>query len=238
MIKNVSEFVLDAAGWGLASVLAALASFGVGIWEHIHDKTVPSYVFLCLSVPLFWAGSYIAWTKKKQALDDEMSLHGGPEISFSWGAAPPLNTRKALFIENSGTVDAYEVRVGDIGLDKAHCGARFRSIAKCSRGSVHQLSFELYGDTVLPQRERDNLEMVVYASQSDFQVDNAGNTVVEFPITVTFEEYGGARYEANFRFVADDHLSRVSIHRINRQRVRRTTVESALGVNTHGHPLG
>lgn len=134
----------------MTSVLAALVLFGIGTWEHFHDGPLSSYIFLCLSVPLFWIGSYIAWTKKKQALDDERSSHGGPEISFSWAAVPPLNTRKTLCVENSGTVDAYEVKVRDIGINKAHCGARFPVIAKCPRGSVSQLSFELYGDKVPP----------------------------------------------------------------------------------------
>ena len=84
------------------------------------------------------------------------------------------------------------------------------------------MSFGLYGDKV-PHSHKDDLEMVVYASDlPEFQKDSAGNNVVEFPIGVTFEEYGGARYEANFRFVADDYLSKVSIHRVNRQRVART----------------
>ncbi len=86
---------------------------------------------------------------------------------------------------------------------------------------MSQLNFELYGDKV-PQSEKNNLEMVVYASFSDFKKDSAGNDVVEFPIAVTFEEYGGARYAADFRFLADTYLQRVSIHRISRQRIPRT----------------
>jgi hypothetical protein len=94
MIKNIKEFVIDAAGWGVASVLAAFVSVDIGTWEHFHDKPVSSYILLSLSVPLFWAGSFVAWSKKHHALDHEKSLHGGPEISFSWAAVPPLNTRK------------------------------------------------------------------------------------------------------------------------------------------------
>ena len=219
MIEDIKEFVIDTAGWGMTSVLAALASFVVGTWEHFHEKPVSSFIFACLSVLLFWTGSYKAWNKKQRELDHERSLHGGPEISFSWTAVPPLHTRKTLYLENTGTIDAYEVKVNDIGINKDHCGARFPVIAKCPRSSVSQLNFELYGDKV-PQSHKNELEMVVYASGlSEFQKDSEGNDVVEFPIAVTFEEYGGARYEATFRFVADDYLSKVAIHRISRRRI-------------------
>jgi hypothetical protein len=218
MFTNAKEFVRDAAEWGIASWLAALVSFGIGTWEHFHEKPISSFILICLSVPLFWIGSYIAWLKKKHALEEEKALRGGPELSFSWAAVPPLNTRKTLYLENSGTIDAYEVKIGDIGLNKAHCGARFPVIPKCQRGSLSTPYFELYGEAV-PQHEKTNLEMVVHASQSDFQKDAKGKFVVEFPITVTFEEYGTARYEANFRFVADHDLSKVNIHRVSRRRI-------------------
>ncbi len=71
MIKNIKEFVVDAAGWGVTSMLAALVSLGIAVWEHSHDKPVSSFLFVCLSVPLFWIGSYVAWAKKKRALETE-----------------------------------------------------------------------------------------------------------------------------------------------------------------------
>ena len=111
LFNNLKEFVIDAGGWGIASLLAAAVSFGISVWDHLHDKPVSSLVFVCVTVPLFWMGSYIAWAKKRRQLEDEKSLHGGPEISLSWAAVPPLNTRKTLCVENSGTLDAYEVKV-------------------------------------------------------------------------------------------------------------------------------
>jgi hypothetical protein len=218
MFKDAKEFVRDAAEWGMASWLAALVSFGIGIWEHFHGTPVSALILICLAVPLFWIGSYIAWAKKKRKLEHEQSLHGGPEISLSWDAVPPLNTRKTLFLENSGTIDAYQVKINDIGLNQTHCGARFPLIPKCQKGSRSAPSFELFGDGV-PEYEKNNLEMIVYASQSDFQKDASGNPITEFPIMVTFEEYGCARYEAKFLFVADPDLSKVNIHRVSRQRI-------------------
>jgi hypothetical protein len=218
MISNVEEFVVDAAGWGVASVLAAFVSFGIGTWEHFHDKPVSSYILLCLSVPLFWIGSYAAWTKKRQALDDEKALHGGPEISFGWGAIPPLNNRKTLLIENSGNVDAYELKIDDIGLNKTACAARFPVVPKCPRNSRQALQFELVGNSV-PPNHKTEIEMVVYASGSDFSKDEKGRDMVDLPIRVVFEEYGGARYEANFQLLADSYLETVNIHRVSRKRI-------------------
>jgi hypothetical protein len=151
-------------------------------------------------------------------LTHEQLLHGGPEISFAWGAIPPLNTRKGLFVENSGAVDAYEVRVADIGLNKAACAARFAVVPKCPKGSRELLRFYLIGSSV-PPTHKDDIEMVVYASGSDFSKDENGRDVVDFPVSVTFEDYGGARYEATFRFLADPYLSDVKIRRVSRKRV-------------------
>ncbi|MGH9511474.1 MAG: hypothetical protein ACRD2U_05000 [Terriglobales bacterium] len=218
MFKTIKEFVVDAGGWGTASVLAAAVSFGISIWDHFHDKPVSSLVFVCLTVPLFWTGSYIAWIKKKQELENEKSLHDGPEISFSWPTIRPANTKRTLFLENTGPIDAYEVKISDFGLNRAHCAAQFPVISKCSKNSREALNFELIGDSVPPNR-RDEIDMVVYASGSDFSKDDKGRDVVDFPITATFEEYGGAKYEANFRFLADPYLEKVNIHRVSRKRI-------------------
>lgn len=218
MLKKAKEFIKDAGGWGLTSCSAAAILFCLAIWEHAHNKPVPTLVFFCLTVPLFWIGSFIAWLKKNEAFEIETALHGGPEISLSWAAVPPLNRQKTLFLENSGPIDAYEVKIGDIGLDKTHCRAQFPVIPKCPKGSVTPAAFQLYGDQV-PQHEKNNLEMVVYASQSDFRYDAEGRPVVEFPITVAFQEYGGARFAARFLLVADTDMSKVNIHRVSRERI-------------------
>ncbi|MFZ0815852.1 MAG: hypothetical protein WAM78_10050 [Candidatus Sulfotelmatobacter sp.] len=218
MFGKAREFVKDAGEWGIASWAAALATFAIGIWEHTHDKPVSAFILICATVPLFWIGGYIAWTKKTRAFENERLLHGGPEISFGWGAIPPLNTRKTLFIENSGNIDAYELKVDDIGLNRTACAARFQVIPKCPRNSREALQFELVGNSV-PPNHKNEIEMVVYASGNDFSKDEKGRDLVDFPIRVIFEEYGGARYEANFQFLADPYLEKVNIHRVSRKRI-------------------
>ena len=218
MFRNVKEFVKDAGEWGITSWAAGLAAFGIGIREHVQEKPVPALILVCLTVPLFWIGGYVAWVKKKHAFEREQSLHGGPEISFAWGAIQPLNTRKTLFIENGSNTDAYEVKVDDIGLNKVACAARFPVIPKCPKMSRQALDFELVGNSVPPNHKED-IEMVVYASGGGFPKDEKGSDVVEFPITVEFEGYGGARYQASFRFLADTYLQKVNIHRVDRKRI-------------------
>src|SRR5437879_11768430 len=105
-------------------------------------------------------------------VERERSLHGGPEISFGCGAVPPMNTRRTLFIENSGGTDAYEVKVGDIGLNKVVCAAQFPVIPKCACGSREPLKFELVGNSV-PHSHKDEIERVIYPSGGDFTEDDS-----------------------------------------------------------------
>ena len=209
--------------WGTIVTSGALIG-ALGLWQGL-GHVVPHGVYwaagligLLLASFRVWESENARYETAKEELEQEKSLHGGPEISFGWGALPPLNTRKTLFIENSGPSDAYEVKVSNIGLDKGACAAQFPIIPKCPRGSRKALKFELVGNSV-PHSHKDEIEMIVYASGTDFSKDDKGNDVVDFPIAVAYQEYGGARYEADFRLLADTYLQEVNIHRVTRRRV-------------------
>jgi hypothetical protein len=156
----------------------------------------------------------------RRDLQVEIARHGGPEVSLVWGYRKYSlsDANRTLFIQNGGDIDAYDVRVGDVGINTQHCGARFDVVPKLTRGTTEELKFELFGDSV-PDNHKDELQMVVYASQSGLEKDERGNVVVRFPITVRFKEYGGAMYEANFTFLADDFLAKVNIHLVDRRRI-------------------
>jgi hypothetical protein len=62
------EFFVDAGRLGVASETAGITFFLLALVEHARDKTVPFYLFACLSVPLFWVGGFLAWHKKHKAL--------------------------------------------------------------------------------------------------------------------------------------------------------------------------
>lgn len=72
-MDSLLEFVRDSGGWGVASELTALAVFLIGLWEHFHDKTIAPFVLIAISVPLFWAGAFVAWNKKRR---DVVGLQG------------------------------------------------------------------------------------------------------------------------------------------------------------------
>jgi len=50
--------------------LAAFVFFGIGVLEHVRKESVTAFVFLVLSVPLFWIGAYISWSMKADDLDN------------------------------------------------------------------------------------------------------------------------------------------------------------------------
>lgn len=64
-MRHISEFIVDSGRWGVASEIVALVVFLVGLWEHVNDRPVPGFIFVGISVPLFWIGAYAAWEKKR-----------------------------------------------------------------------------------------------------------------------------------------------------------------------------
>lgn len=79
-MKNFAQFLRDSKGWGVASEFAGLVLYAVGLWEHGHDKSVPGFVFMAISVPLFWFGAYCAWSHKNGQLQKEITKHNVPDI--------------------------------------------------------------------------------------------------------------------------------------------------------------
>jgi|HubBroStandDraft_6_1064221.scaffolds.fasta_scaffold353975_1 hypothetical protein len=67
-VRKFGRFLKDAGVLVASSTVAAFLSFAVGIWEHFHDKPLPGYTCLLLSVVLFCNGAYQAWSKNDSAL--------------------------------------------------------------------------------------------------------------------------------------------------------------------------
>jgi len=53
----------------VASSVAALISYGVAIWEHLHDKPLSAFVLLAITVPLFWIGAMVAWRRVRKEVE-------------------------------------------------------------------------------------------------------------------------------------------------------------------------
>lgn len=83
-MRDFWEFISDAGGWGVASVLAALVSFGFGIYEHILGSPVSAWVLACVSVVVFWLGAYKAWENKRRELTEEKGEHEGPTVNVEF----------------------------------------------------------------------------------------------------------------------------------------------------------
>jgi hypothetical protein len=81
MWRKVKEFTVGAGGWAVASELASLVFFLMSIVSASrYTAFLSAYVFLVISVPLFWIGAFIAWNKKATELDAEKSRNAKPEI--------------------------------------------------------------------------------------------------------------------------------------------------------------
>jgi hypothetical protein len=79
-MRHFSEFVVDSGRWGVVSATAAFLAFIVGLWERFRDRPVSGFVFVGLSVPLFWFGAYLAWDKKRKELQDYADTAKAPLI--------------------------------------------------------------------------------------------------------------------------------------------------------------
>jgi hypothetical protein len=69
-MKRVLKFFKDSGAWGVASEFAAFLAFCVGLAEHTHDRSVSAFWWIAVSIPLFWAGAFVAWNKSTSALED------------------------------------------------------------------------------------------------------------------------------------------------------------------------
>jgi hypothetical protein len=72
-MRRILQFVRDSGGWGVASELTGLVTFGIGLWEHSQDRALRGFVFVAISVPLFWIGAFVAWNRKRDQLWKEQS---------------------------------------------------------------------------------------------------------------------------------------------------------------------
>ena len=54
----------------MTSEITALVLFCVAFWEHTQDRSVAAFTLLAISVPLFWLGAFVAWTKKSLRIEE------------------------------------------------------------------------------------------------------------------------------------------------------------------------
>lgn len=102
-LHSIYDFVLDAGTWGIASVAAAALLFVIALWEHAHDKPVPAFWFVFLTVLPFWIGAYFAWRKQYVA------NRNGPDIHLDWIPPDRYGSRDEVRLSNTGKETATQV---------------------------------------------------------------------------------------------------------------------------------
>jgi hypothetical protein len=68
-MKKIGQFIDDAGGWGLTSTGAALLLYLLAIWKHAHDAPLPAFILLVITLPLFWIGAFVAWSRVRKELE-------------------------------------------------------------------------------------------------------------------------------------------------------------------------
>lgn len=193
-------------------MVAALVALVLGVWEHTTGVAVSPFLFLVVSVLLFWVGAYQAWAKKRSELLAEQDKHSGPDISATWGLpnhAGLLGLKPTLLIENNGEMAAFSVRVDPIQL---HGIAKFEPLYEM-KGKTRSPAPMLGGDgdpyagnfyTFLG--DSDNQKA---ARARGYYVDDpTGATIYRrycwrLPIRVTYKDSAGSAYFTDSTLLVD-----------------------------------
>lgn len=109
---RIKNFILDSGRWGVASEIAALAVFAVGLWEHAHDKPLPGFIFVCVSIPLFWLGAYLAWLKKQEKVERLELERETPKLFLRYEETHDTSfDNSGFFVQVEGEKKAFDVNI-------------------------------------------------------------------------------------------------------------------------------
>ena len=200
--------------WALSScaVFTLLTLYSL-VFHKSNEWVIVFYVIALLGL-FFWA-AFLAWDEEHKARAKAESDFVAPKIDLSWGPLPmdfgAPASQNHLFVENSGTVDAYDLQIQDVSLTPNLRG-RFDPITRLQpkepkvRGQTDPwLTGE--GISAAPSRARD-FEMILYSSgdlPTEYTTLTSSGTLAEIrcPLVVSFKDYSGNRYEASFEFITD-----------------------------------
>lgn len=111
------EFLREAGAGGLVSMAAAIATLILSVWDRGHDKPASAYLFLFVSLMLFWIGAFLAWHKKYKECERLRRPADCPVIRISaWGTKSQNQTDPpfGFFLDNDGDGSAHEVMLENI----------------------------------------------------------------------------------------------------------------------------
>ncbi|MBI3478259.1 MAG: hypothetical protein HY010_21220 [Acidobacteria bacterium] len=116
--------------------------------------------------------------------------------------------RHQLKVENrSPDKDAYNVQIADAALGDGFARASFKLLPLLGRGQTDTPIVQVEGDNFSPEYG-DDFDMIIFGAkkawdqlpQDMFFRDVRGHDHVKFPLSLTFDDYKGKKYELDFLF--------------------------------------
>ena len=158
------------------------------------------------AVILFLVAAFLAWNDEHNARVKAESDVIAPKIDLGWG--PSGSPQKHLTIENSGTVDAYDLQIQDVSLTP-HLKGTFDQVTRLRPKEQFLIDPQLTGRGIsqAPSKTRD-FEMILYSSgdlppECTTFTSDGRLAEIRCPLIIAFKDYGGNHYEASFEFVTD-----------------------------------
>jgi hypothetical protein len=184
-VKKLKEFIRDAGAWGVASELASLVLYILGIvtvtkW----GITFGTVLMLVGTVPLFWMGAFAAWNRKATELETEKNRNAKPEIVGEILHAKVTITGES--IQNDVITPSFDIAVKLRITGKTNAETTLKDASLCVikdghtyQGERQQLDqsyiIQLFGRRQLTAKtERDLLESVSYGSPIRHSVASEG----------------------------------------------------------------
>jgi hypothetical protein len=188
------EFAKDAGRWGVASVVAASFFFGIAVWDHLHDKSVPSFWFLAFSLPLFWAGAFAAWIKKHRRVEELQDAKEYPKPFLQYIEERNINSdRSEFFVQVEGDKNAFDVEISS----EPVVGERHKRLAmqwEVPKGPVGKTSVPVRAFCVQYERDIPHLAGgIISPGQIHTFFERKKDFPNELEVTMTFKDVDGRK---------------------------------------------
>jgi hypothetical protein len=219
-MRDFWEFISDAGGWGVASVLAAVVSFGFGIYEHIRGSSVSAWVLASVSVVIFWLGAYKAWGKKSRELSEEKGKHEGPTVNVEFDFNVRSSKKETLRL-SALNEPAFNVQVEGIKADGLT--AVFEPISCLEVGKPFSVKHRLEGvGAIFGER----LAMIFLKRPKPKTMEEFGAPILTTVKIFYTNSAGTTSYVTDARFEGRQQIGTVKVVAMTRSRLQPSTSPS------------
>lgn len=109
---RLTKFLISSGRWGVASEIAAAATFVIGLVDHAKDRPLSGFIFVCLSVPLFWIGAYLAWLKTQEHVERMEGECEAPKPFLRYEENRNIHSvASEFFVQVEGDRNAFDVEI-------------------------------------------------------------------------------------------------------------------------------